>query len=375
MRGPASGGRTERRWLLAALAYAVVLLTALLIPFDTYEMNDAAWSIDGGLEFHGSGIARSAAPPTRLHRRLVASGALTIEIVAETAGVAQGGPARIVAYSERISQRNFLLAQHGADLRVRLRTPRSGTNVARPILGVEAVFDRPGPRHIVVTYDGIDQHVYVDGALRKSNRGARGSFANWDPDHLLVFGNEATGGRPWRGRLALVAIYDRALRAEEVETNHASATGADTARVQDGLIALYRFSPRPGYVPDESGLSPPLDLEIPRVVQPWRPYLDADREYLQGEFVAAEAREIALNLAIFFPLGLLVARAALAARAGLAAAAALTIAVGVLLSLGAETAQYFLVSRYSELGDVLLNGIGTLLGLLLALVLPRRRSA
>lgn len=69
------------------------------------------------------------------------------------------------------------------------------------------------------------------------------------------------------------------------------------------------------------------------------------------------------------------AQTALAWGARAATVAMVTLGRGVLLSLGAESVQYFLVSRYSELGDVLLNGIGTLLGLLLALAVARHDRA
>ena len=36
----------------------------------------------------------------------------------------------------------------------------------------------------------------------------------------LILANERTGDRPWRGELHLVAIYDRAIRADEVLQNH-----------------------------------------------------------------------------------------------------------------------------------------------------------
>jgi len=372
VKGPRRRDRTVRRWSFAAAAYAVVLLLGLLAPFDTYRLNDATWSDEGGLEFHETGIALSATPPARLHRQLVASGALTVEVVVDPARVAQRGPARLVSYSEDTSRRNFTLGQEGAALQMRLRTTQSDAN-GQPSLTVEGVFNPPGPHHLVVTYDGTDMRVYVDGTLRQSSRALRGSFDNWDPEHVLVFGNEASGARPWRGRLALVAIYDRALGRDEVATNHASRTAADGVRVVDGPVALYRFSQGDGHVRDESGLSPPLDLALPRSIRPARRFLDADREYLRGRLVPAEAWEIAINLAIFVPLGFLVARAALASTIGLPAVAALTLSLGVVLSLGAETMQYFVAARYSELGDVLLNGLSTLVGLLLALAVPSRR--
>lgn len=374
--GPSWTQRPEaaRRRLLGVAAYVAFLLAGLLVPFDPYRVNDAA-VVNADLEFRGAGIARSATPPRRLHEQLVASGALSVEVVAESASVDQRGPARLVSYSLNTSVRNFTLGQQDADLHVRIRTPQSGVNGVEPYLAVEGVFDGATRRHIVVTYDGTEERVYVDGALRTSSRALRGSFENWSPDHVLVLGNEATGLRPWRGRLGLVAVYDRALSPDEVSARHASLTASGGARSLDGLVVLYRFAPHRNVVADESGLPPPLDLQFPTLVAPPRVYLDTDREYLQGRFVEAEAFEIFVNLVIFVPLGFLVARAARAWPVRTGTVVGLTLAVGALLSLTVETVQYFLISRYSELGDVILNTIGTALGLPLALVARRRPPA
>lgn len=256
---------TVRRWLSATVAYVVVLMVGLLAPFDVYPGNDAT-PIGRGLEFRGAGIARSVEPPVRLHQRLVATGAVTVEVWAAAAARTQHGPARLVSYSHSIISRNFTLAQEDDDLHVRLRTTESGPNGTHPALTVEDVFRRPRRRHIVLTYDGAEKRVYVDGVLRKSSRALRGSFDTWDPEHQLVLGNEVSGTRPWRGQLGLVAIYDRALGPQEVARNHAGLAGGAGGRVVDGLVALYRPGEGNRHVRDESGLSPPLDLEIPKYV-------------------------------------------------------------------------------------------------------------
>ncbi len=42
------------------------------------------------------------------------------------------------------------------------------------------------------------------------------TLSNWDCSFPLVIGNEATGDRPWRGRVAKVSIYDQALSADDL---------------------------------------------------------------------------------------------------------------------------------------------------------------
>lgn len=46
-----------------------------------------------------------------------------------------------------------------------------------------------------------------------------GNFSNWDTGLKLGIGGEITGGDNWRGQLYLVAVYSRALTANEVALN------------------------------------------------------------------------------------------------------------------------------------------------------------
>ena len=64
---------------------------------------------------------------------------------------------------------------------------------------------------------------YLNGVdplgVRRPNLG--GSLGNWGPasNYRLAVGNELTQNRPWRGEVYLIAIYDRALNAADVQRN------------------------------------------------------------------------------------------------------------------------------------------------------------
>jgi glycopeptide antibiotics resistance protein len=63
---------------------------------------------------------------------------------------------------------------------------------------------------------------------------------NWDNDFPLVIGNEATGDRPWQGRIKGLALSDRALTATEIQ---AAFEGEEVfSSESDNLIAAYSFS-------------------------------------------------------------------------------------------------------------------------------------
>jgi hypothetical protein len=60
-------------------------------------------------------------------------------------------------------------------------------------------------------------NLYVDGNLMLTKM-VTGDLSNWD-DYGFALGNELTGDRPWLGEIHLVAIFDRALLADEVMKN------------------------------------------------------------------------------------------------------------------------------------------------------------
>ena len=77
------------------------------------------------------------------------------------------------------------------------------------------------PRHVVITYRPGKLICYVNGKLIKESGSIQGDLGNWDPRHVLLFGDEYEGGhRYWRGTLRDVRIYDRALSADEVKARH-----------------------------------------------------------------------------------------------------------------------------------------------------------
>jgi hypothetical protein len=47
-----------------------------------------------------------------------------------------------------------------------------------------------------------------------------GDFSGWTSNYRLGLANEMTKDHPWLGEIHLVAIYDRALTADEVGQNY-----------------------------------------------------------------------------------------------------------------------------------------------------------
>ncbi len=141
------------------------------------------------------------------------SNQLTIECVVTTDNLNQNGPARIISFSKDVTHRNFTLGQDGSRFAMRIRTPHTGSN------GLDGEFtfgkiDAGNSIHVIVSYFLSNVFCYVDGELVYSGHGIQGDFSNWEL-YTLIFGDEASGGRNWEGKLSHIAIYSRFVGEEE----------------------------------------------------------------------------------------------------------------------------------------------------------------
>jgi glycopeptide antibiotics resistance protein len=120
-------------------------------------------SLEGGVRFSAEQWLESPLPATSLTQRLKRSGQFTLATVIASLDSSQTGPARIVSLSLDPYNRNFTLGQTNCDLIVRLRNGLTGDNGSRPELVVPGILGTKEPRHLVMTYNGGIQRVYVDG--------------------------------------------------------------------------------------------------------------------------------------------------------------------------------------------------------------------
>lgn len=218
-----------------------------------------------GLEIARPTIITAGDPPVRLFDAVRAAHAVTIEAWITPANATQEGPARIVTLSSGVLARNFTLGQQRDQFDVRFRTTTTNPS-GQPSLPSAPGAAGPAPTHVVYTRatDGRAA-VYVNGSVSAQSQ-VDGDLSSWDRSFQIALGNELSGDRPWLGTLHLVALYDRALSADEVQRNRAAGARADGPAAlagHNGLQALYTFDAGDGdLVRDESGVESPLDLTI-----------------------------------------------------------------------------------------------------------------
>jgi hypothetical protein len=166
-------------------------------------------------------VIASDGPATRLTQALRQAQQFTLEVWITPADAEQTGPARIVSLSLDRSKRSLSLVQEKGRYELRLRTSTTSDNgtPATPTPDGTAIQRQT---HLVATRtpDGVVR-LFLDGEEVATNTVA-GDMNRWPDDCRLVVGNEVSGDRPWRGEIALVALYARALSADEIAQNFAA---------------------------------------------------------------------------------------------------------------------------------------------------------
>ncbi len=188
-------------------------------PLDLTLANaSAAKWVPGGVAILGETMIVSSEPAAKITKACAASGEITLEAWLKPANRTQDGPARIASLSLNASTRNFTLGQSATRYDMRLRTTATTQN-GSPSLGTTEGAVTTQLTHMVYTRSASgERKLYVNGTERAAGA-IGGDLSNWAGSFRFALGNEISGGRPWLGELRLVAVYDRALRPEEVRLN------------------------------------------------------------------------------------------------------------------------------------------------------------
>lgn len=208
--------------------------------YDTSGVNPALnLSLSNGAEWVGGYGIRFAVPTAKakgttdvsakLYDKISITGEYSIEAWASPANVTQED-ARMVSYSGAVDRRNFMMGQTLYSYDFYQRGENTDANGGPALTTAVADEDAQATlQHVVMTYDPVNgRKVYVDGVdtgdFDSADPGSPTGQV-WSRNYALVLGNEVSGTLPWSGTLRLVAIHDRALTAEQVQTNFAAGVG------------------------------------------------------------------------------------------------------------------------------------------------------
>lgn len=203
------------------------------------------------------------------------TGELTLAAAITPGRSEQIGPARIITFSSNALARNFMLGQDHDALVFDLRTKREGGNATVRLGKLVA----GKIQHVLLTYTPGTLACYVDGKPVAVAAEIQGDFSGWG-EHQLVFGDEYTGKFNWSGRLEAVAIYNRAVTAQDAARHYElfSARLSDRRPAERLRVRAKCLETTP--IPD------------PRTIVPYRRALVVNRfqveKVLQGDFSGRE---------------------------------------------------------------------------------------
>ena len=373
---PSHGASNQPGWEVALGSIVALLVTiaaivyAGAVPFDRQARNDVRWLDPGpGLEFDGRGIAYSEEP--LVWEPGAHAGDVSVELWVRPSREPDRRIGQIFSLFDGDAVEPLLVAQWKSGLVIRNRVRDRDAGRLYRELGSLGLLFRDQTRMIALASGQAGTVLYLDGR-ETEHRSNIPIIGVGEPfGGRLVLGNSASGTAPWYGELLGVAVYRRALSAEEVAAHHAiaNARGIGSLVGGAGLVALYPFDERSGESAESSGAAgPPLrvPVEFRRLRMPVLQLPD-----LRERSVDSFGRDTLVNFFGFAPLGFFTVAVMRrrGRRVGRSAVFGI-VAFGFALSLAIELLQVQLPGRVSSLTDVLWNTLGTALGVWLALQGP-----
>jgi hypothetical protein len=216
-----------------------------------------------GLFLGGGAFAAAPDDAHEIVEGLKRSNEVTVELTLRPSRLDQRGALLALAGPR---QTNLLIEQRGRALAVHLLTARETRSLEVAALPTES----GAAHHLAVAYAPGALTAWLDGRQTASSAEFQRDFFQWRPG-TFTLGQDAGGGSPWSGVLATIALYDRALAAEEVAENArlaAVARGPEPPprlRVQARLRARSRLPTLEEIAPYRQAMAV-FEYEVERVI-------------------------------------------------------------------------------------------------------------
>jgi VanZ family protein len=219
---------------------------------------------------------------------------------------------------------------------------------------------------ITITSNKSGTRLFMDGALKKSNKELILRYPDGTAQTRLVVANSLSGRNPWVGTLMGLAFYDHALENDTILRHF------QIWRTKRNFKTFKRHEPRLLYVFDEgqgnrvyNQCGDGLDLIIPDWIKVLQVNTPSWPQWEELERPSA-LKDALINFAGFMPLGFLIV-ATLCRLEGIRIRWTVLIALlsSFVFSIGIEIAQMWIPSRHSSMLDLTLNTLGGGMGALL----------
>ncbi len=347
---------------MLSIAILLGILIVGLNPKGFYFSNHVRWIKDQpGIRFNKYGIAYTQPIMEFFQDPISGANSFSMDIALKPEGYHEKGFNFILALHNGNDRSQFLLGQwrswiilmNGDDYDHKKKTKRISFNAASL---------SPTPRFLTIT-TGIDgTHIYVDGQLIRSKKDLTLKIPDGGKSRLII-GNSVYGRHAWQGDVYGLAFYGNILSAQDAALHFTdwSKTRNFKFSKRDKPLAAYFFDEKKGVNAFDHG-NGGHHLEIPMRMK------ILNREILASAWDGltlnrSSIQDIIINLLGFIPLGFFLT-ATLMKRGGWyeKQGILITIALCFMISLIIETAQAWMPSRSSQMLDLMLNTLGSLIG-------------
>jgi VanZ family protein len=340
------------------VAFWVGLMVLGLWPFNFFPRNRVEWLGDSnGIHFdwHGQMYTDAQSKLVAPQSAASATDSFSIEIWLKPDKAYSWGT--VLSVYDPARPESLRMNQSLTDLVLRGEfRDQSGRLGFKPVW-ITRIFENPQARFVTITSGPQGTTVYLEGV--------REHFIQYAPagnnfSGRLLVGHSGSENSAWAGTVRGLAIYDRALTADEVLQHYAAWNGNSVDKLAQaaGVVALYPFDERAGdLVHNHAGSMP--DLVIPLRFYIFHRRFLADPVRLQKSDIS----DAVINIFGFIPFGLLLSLY-FSRAIGLSRyqSIAWAIVVGGMTSFSIEFLQAYLPTRDSSYLDLINNILGTTLG-------------
>jgi hypothetical protein len=342
------------------LAICIVIFIVGLWPMNFHPKNEVEWLLNkNGIRFYGRGIVYSPEIFNVQKQNLFQNNSISIELWLQPKTEPNKYTPQIFSFYDGRGVDFIILRQWKSELEIiRSQYKRIWLGNALPS-GI--------PRFITITSEKEGTAIYINGKPVRYYPDYKLIDDTMRTYGQLVLGNSPTGKQPWKGDIFGLAIYNRSLKGKEVFQNYQDwlKNGSPTVSENKSLAALYLFDERHGNL-IHNKVGPWDYLLIPEtfqmlkksvMVMPWKDFR-LNLSYLT---------DILVNIIGFIPFGFIfpafLFRATSLIRYRIYI---ITILLGSGMSLVIELIQVYLVTRSSQMTDLIGNTLGTILGIILS---------
>jgi hypothetical protein len=350
---------------LICLVITAGILLAGLWPLDFWPKNKVRWLKDqNGIQFFDRAIIYSTIPSFQSSSFPMESFSLEIWLQPERESYDYAAP--ILSFYDQQKTENMTLSQWKSTFiaqgRIQNRYPER-----YPKVGVEDALLKGVKRLFTVTSGPEGTKIYVDGKLTGNDPKFNLFLGNEGNIGQLVLGNSPKGSQYWTGNLTGLAIYNRSLNEEQVLKNFENREEKEGPFLtkKEGLVSLYLFDEHSGTLAHDSvgdhHLTIPSRFEVLQktiLVLPWEDF----------RFTRSYLMDILTNILGFIPFGFFFSAYLWMRRPRSNFQLLLrSVIIAGCISLFIEVIQVYLPTRNSQLMDVMMNMLGTAIGVSLFL--------